>query len=316
MTLPAPAKIPLTVIGGFLGAGKTTFLNHLLATTRCRTAVLVNDFGAVNIDAGLIARHDGATMTLSNGCVCCSIGDGLLTTLGWVLDHKIPFDHIIIESSGVGDPWRIAEIGLVEPALRLDAVVVLADASRIEAQLADARIGDTVRNQFERCDLVLLNKTDLVDRRAIQSARAAIASLREGVRIVETTAQTMPDSTQLAATAGSRFRADAPAAAAVSHEQAFRRWCYQRKGSFDRARLAQALRELPPQLLRLKGLCRIAGEDEPLLLQMVGQAASLTPAPDGGTPAEADILLVGVGTTDLPDAAQLDRILDGALAST
>jgi G3E family GTPase len=315
VTLAAPAKIPLTVIGGFLGAGKTTFLNHLLGTTRSRTAVLVNDFGAVNIDAGLIARHDGATMTLSNGCVCCSTGDGLLTTLGWVLDQKIPFDHIIIESSGVGDPWRIAEIGLVEPALRLNAVVVLADASRIEAQLADARIGDTVRNQFERCDLVLLNKTDLVDHPTMQSARVAIVALRQGLRIVETTAQTMPDSTQLMATAGSRFRADAPTTAAVSHEQVFRRWCYQRKGCFDRARLAQALLQLPPQLLRLKGLCRVAGEDQPLLLQMVGRAASLTPASDGGTSAEADILLVGVGTSDLPDTTCLDRILDGALAS-
>ena len=316
MSPPAPAKIPLTVIGGFLGAGKTTLLNHLLRTSRSRAAVLVNDFGAVNIDAGLIARHDGTTMTLSNGCVCCSIGDGLLTTLGWVLDHKIPFDHVIIEASGVGDPWRIAEIGLVEPALRLNTVVVLADASRIAAQLADARIGDTVRNQFARCDLVLLNKADLVDNAAMQAARAAIGSLREGIQIVETTAQTMPGLARLTGKTSSPFLADAPSTAAVSHEQSFARWTYRRQGCFDRARLAQALLALPPQVLRLKGLCRIAGEDRPSLLQMVGGAASLTAAPDTDAAAEADILLVGVGTSDLPDPASVDRILDAALVAS
>lgn len=119
MTAPSPATaaIPVTIVGGFLGAGKTTFLNHLLKTSGARYAVLVNDFGAVNIDASLIARHDGTTMTLANGCVCCSIGDGFLDTLGNVLDARIPFDHIIIEASGVGDPWRIAEIALIEPSL-------------------------------------------------------------------------------------------------------------------------------------------------------------------------------------------------------
>ncbi|RYX93345.1 MAG: GTP-binding protein, partial [Bradyrhizobiaceae bacterium] len=118
---------PVTVIGGFLGAGKTTYLNHLLRSGTERYAVLVNDFGAVNIDAGLIAKHDGETMTLTNGCVCCSIGSGFLDTLGRILDGQTRFDQIIIEASGVGDPWRIAEIALVEPSLRLNAVIVVAD---------------------------------------------------------------------------------------------------------------------------------------------------------------------------------------------
>ncbi len=131
MTTASRAKIPVTVVGGFLGAGKTTFLNHLLRNGGERYAVLVNDFGAVNIDAGLIVQHDGTTMTPANGCVCCSIGDGFLDTLGRILDDKIPFNHIIIEASGVGDPWRIAEIALVEPSLRLNAVIVVADAARI-----------------------------------------------------------------------------------------------------------------------------------------------------------------------------------------
>ncbi len=161
MRAASPATIPVTVVGGFLGAGKTTFLNHLLKTSSSRYAVLVNDFGAVNIDAGLIAKHDGTTLTLTNGCVCCSTGGGFIDTLNALLDSRIPFDHIVIEASGVGDPWRIAEIALVEPSLRLNAVIVIADASRIEHLLIDPRVSDTVRKQFERCDVVLLNKTDI-----------------------------------------------------------------------------------------------------------------------------------------------------------
>lgn len=305
-----PPTIPVTVVGGFLGAGKTTYLNHLLRTGRARTAVLVNDFGAVNIDAGLIAEHDGTTMTLTNGCVCCSIGGGFLETLGKILDDRIPFDHIIIEASGVGDPWRIAEIALVEPSLRLNAVIVLADATRIETLLADPRVGDTVRNQFDRADLVLLTKTDLVGPDAQRSAAAAIAALRDGMTIVAASPQAMPDLPGTGKTSTSPFRADAVQNTA-DHEQQFKRWSYQRRGSFDRARLEVALRMLPPSLLRLKGACPCDATGA-LLLQMVGRDWSLTPVAES---ADHDILLVGVGTEELPDVALLDSILDRALTA-
>lgn len=311
---PATAAIPVTIVGGFLGAGKTTFLNHLLKTAGTRYAVLVNDFGAVNIDASLIARHDGTTMTLANGCVCCSIGDGFLDTLGNVLDARVPFDHIIIEASGVSDPWRIAEIALIEPGLRLNAVIVLVDASRIATQLADARIGDTVRNQFERADLVLLNKIDLLDRAEARKAHAMVSSLRDGLRIVETSEHTMPDLPTGNQGRVSRFKA-IEAFDATDHERRFRRWSYQRNGAFDRERFESQLAQLPPQLLRLKGHCRMVHESGASLLQMVGQDWALTPAPAGQWPEQAGILLVGVGTDDLPDAAGLDAILDCALVS-
>lgn len=304
-----PPTIPVTVVGGFLGAGKTTYLNHLLRTGRARYAVLVNDFGAVNIDAGLIAKHDGTTMTLTNGCVCCSLGGGFLETLGKILDDAIPFDHIIIEASGVGDPWRIAEIALVEPSLRLNAVIVLADATRIAALLVDPRVGDTVCNQFERADLVLLNKTDLIDEDATREASTVIAALRGGIKIVETSERTMPGLPLAASKAISPFRADA-VPDVTDHEQQFKRWQYQRNGRFDRARLETALHALPPQLLRLKGHCTISGDDTGTsLLQMVGRDWSLTPIEN----ADRGILLVGVGTDDLPDPAELDTILDRAL---
>ncbi|CAN5436242.1 GTP-binding protein [soil metagenome] len=305
-----PPTIPVTVVGGFLGAGKTTFLNHLLKTSRSRYAVLVNDFGEINIDAGLIAQHDGATMTLTNGCVCCSIGGGFIETLGAVLDNAVAFDHIIIEASGVGDPWRIAEIALVEPSLRLNAVIVLADATRIETLLRDARVGATVRNQFERANLVLLNKTDLIDKAATCAASAAISALRDGMRIIATSEQAMPDLPMADRTLASPFRAD-PAPAGANHEQTFRRWSYRRIGVFDRVRLKDALRELPSSLLRLKGSCLFAGDSAPSLLQMVGGDWSLTRLDQ----LPSAITLVGVGTDELPETAELDRILDRALNS-
>jgi G3E family GTPase len=311
----SPATIPVTVIGGFLGAGKTTFLNHLLATATARMAVLVNDFGAVNIDASLIARHDGATMTLSNGCVCCSIGGGFIETMSRVLDDATPFDAIVIEASGVGDPWRIAEIALIEPSLRLERVVVMADAGRITTLLDDPRVGDTVRGQFTRCDVVLLNKSDLVDAAALDTARRAVAALRPGLRIVTTSRDAMPPLAALGApSTASAFRTEVIDPALPDHEDAFRRFAYSRSGAFDRDRLAAAVAELPPQLLRLKGSCRVAGEDALAVFQLVATDWSLTPAAPDLTCSEADIMLVGVGTRDLPAPVELDTILDRALA--
>lgn len=303
---------PMTVIGGFLGAGKTTYLNHLLRNASGRYAVLINDFGAVNIDAALIAKHDGETMTLANGCVCCSIGSGFLDTLGRILDDGTSFDHIIVEASGVGDPWRIAEIALVEPTLRLNAVIVLADATRIAQLIDDARVGDTVRGQFERASLVLLTKADLTSRAALDVVRATLGALRPDVTLMETTEHTLPALPDGAIASTSRFAATA-SDTPNDHERDFRRWSYRRAGAFDRARLTMALKALPPQLLRLKGACRLAGATSSSLLQMVGPDWTLTAAP-ADMPADG-ILLVGVGTDALPDTALLDSILDAALVS-
>lgn len=311
---PACPTIPVTVIGGFLGAGKTTFVNHLLATGTSRTAVLVNDFGEINVDVSLIASHDGATMTLTNGCICCSIGTSFIDTMCRVLDAPFPYERIVIEASGVGDPWKIAEIALIEPTLRLDRVIVLADASRIAQLVDDARVGDTVRGQFDRCDVVLLSKCDLVGADARDAARAVVHKLRPGLRIIETTHGAMPMLAQLdTSAAGGAFRVDSPSLDGIDHGVQFSSWCYRRNGAFDREALAAALTEMPPQLLRLKGSCRLEGDGGSAVFQMVERAWSLSPDAAGDADRAADIVLVGVGTADLPPAAALDAILDRAL---
>jgi G3E family GTPase len=154
--------IPFTVIGGFLGAGKTTLLNRLLrGATGRRFAVMVNDFGTLDIDGRLVAEHGGDTIALANGCLCCTIGDSLVVTLLSLLDRPERFDHIVVEASGVADPGRIADLAVLEPRLARDGVIVVVDAAHVRERAADRRVGDTVTRQLAAADLLVLNKVDL-----------------------------------------------------------------------------------------------------------------------------------------------------------
>ena len=310
MTPSVPRRIPLSVIGGFLGAGKTTLVNRLLATARGRIAVLVNDFGAVNVDAGLILAHDGETLRLTNGCVCCSMADDFMATVIRVLDAPEPFDHVLIEASGVGDPWSIAEIALVEPQLSLHAVMVLADGERVTGLLDDPRLGDTIKRQVEAADILLLNKVDLIDAATHARAVGRLAAVKSGLRIVSTVEAMIPDEL-LDVVPADPPSAARPSPSPVDHETLFHRILHRRNAAFERDRLEAALRDLPPSLLRLKGRCAIRGEAD-ALLQLVGRRWSLARA----ALAEADgprIELVGIAT-DRHAAEQVAGRLDAALA--
>ena len=150
--IPARAgRLAVTIIGGYLGAGKTTLLNRLLADVHgMRLAVLVNDFGAVNIDAALIANRDGETISLTNGCVCCSIGDNLGIALYDLAERRDGPEHIVVEASGVADPARIAHYAGCHPRLDLDGIVVVVDAETVQARADDKYVGDVVRQQLGR----------------------------------------------------------------------------------------------------------------------------------------------------------------------
>tara|TARA_B000000460_G_scaffold19729_1_gene13036 strand:+ start:629 stop:1192 length:564 start_codon:yes stop_codon:yes gene_type:complete len=156
------STLPFTVLGGFLGSGKTTLLNRLLnLTTQTRYAVLVNDFGELSIDEHLIARHDGETIALANGCMCCSMADGFISALTMVMDRADQFDHMVVEASGVSNPRRIMDIAKLDPGLSPNGAIVLVDAPQFHNQLTDSMIKDAVLTQVKEADILLINKANL-----------------------------------------------------------------------------------------------------------------------------------------------------------
>ncbi len=185
--MTARRPIPVTVIGGYLGAGKTTCLNHLLAADHgLRLAVLVNDFGAVNIDAGLIAEHGGDTVALTNGCVCCAIADDLGAALKTQTDRDPPPDRIVVEASGVADPARVMRLAGNWPGCRPADTAVLADAATIRERARDKFVGSLVVQQMQAADLLVLNKLDLLSEGDVPALHAWVQAQAAPADLVET----------------------------------------------------------------------------------------------------------------------------------
>ncbi|WP_102226818.1 CobW family GTP-binding protein [Acidimangrovimonas sediminis] len=299
-------SIPATILGGFLGAGKTTLLNRILASAPARTAVLVNDFGALNVDAALVQSDDGLTMELSGGCICCSLADGLGPAISRALDHAP--EAILIEASGVSEPRRIAEFALLEPRLRLDLVVVLAHAGEIARHLADPLVGDIVERQFIGADLVVLNHTDTAPAPVLKRARDEVTRLAPNAARAETVRADLPRELLLPRPLALFATPSGGAGREAAHQGVFHSETWVPPAPLHPARLETLLKHLPRSLLRLKGCLDLAEEDGLQLLQWVSGRWILSPAPDKARPG-----LVAIGTD--PDF-RLAEALAPALADT
>ena len=151
--------VPVVVVSGYLGAGKTTFINRVLRGATARITVLVNDFGSVNIDASLIANTNGDTIELTNGCICCAVGDDLAAAMWDIVDSGNLPEMVIIETSGVADP-RITSTYAHIPGLRTGGIIVLVDHLNFSSQTGNRLISSTLHRQIAAADLLLLSKTN------------------------------------------------------------------------------------------------------------------------------------------------------------
>lgn len=268
--------IPTVVIGGYLGAGKTTLVNHLLRSAAGRRiAVLVNDFGEIAIDADLILGADGGVLSLAGGCVCCTIGDDLIGALETLLARPERPHLLLIETSGVGLPGAVAQTATLLADLVVEGVVLLLDAETVQAAADDRYVGDTVRRQMAQADLILLNKMDLLPPGREDNLRAWLAQTTQSAPVIETDKTRLPD--QLI------FSPMEPPHQSYGHhhpEEIFRTGVFRPQAPVDLDRVKAALTHPEAGVLRAKGVLTDPAKGR-WGVQLAGLRWSLTPAPPG-----------------------------------
>jgi G3E family GTPase len=281
-------RIPVTVVGGYLGAGKTTLVNHLLRNAGgLRIAILVNDFGDLPIDADLIEAQDEALISIAGGCVCCSFGSDLMGAL-MKMATRVPLpDHVVIETSGVALPGSVARSVALLPGYEIDGVVVLADVETAKARAADKYMGDTITRQLAEADLVIASKADLAGPAQLDAFRSWILQASPRARVIEAVRGDVPSSL-LFGTRGTEPKEPAgilSSGAIRAPENASERYesvSLAVPGRIDVDRLAAALANPSCGLLRAKGILQDSAGNLHVL-HVVGARFEVSPA-GGGAP--------------------------------
>jgi G3E family GTPase len=324
-------KTPVTILTGFLGAGKTTLLNHILNGNHgLRVAVLVNDFGAVNIDARLVVGVEGETVSLSNGCICCTIRGDLLNCVDNLLKRPDTPEYILIEASGVSDPAQIALTftkSHLRDVVRIDSILTVVDAEQFESLTGQERT--LANDQLQVADIVILNKIDLVSDDERERLKRRIHRWVPQARILETTHANVPlelllgvgeyDPERFLNANGQDIHVHPAGDDSHDHEHnhslVFSTWHWSSAEPVALQSLYRALEEIPLSIFRVKGMV-YAREvpDKRCVLQVVGKRMTLSQGQPWGDEMPQN-LLVMIGAHGSIDAAELQRRFDACLVS-
>ena len=273
---------PVTILSGFLGSGKTTLLNRMLkADHGLRIAVMINDFGDVNIDKDLVVGQTGDVVELSGGCLCCTIRGDLLDSARALLTGGREFDYLMVETSGLAEPFAVAQTFLVpelEESFRFDAIVTVVDSANIETWLERH---ETAAEQIRCADLLVMNKLDLVLPEDADRIKARLAEINADVRVLPSINGNVPAELLLDVDAHKA----APAAEPEHHHDhvdhgAVLSVSFTADIELDYDRFDQFLQALPEGVFRAKGSVAIQGLKRRVIFHRVGSRNVL----DQGTP--------------------------------
>jgi len=288
--------MPVTIIGGYLGSGKTTLVNHLIRQANgVRLAVLVNDFGELPIDGDLIEAQHGNVITLSGGCVCCSYGDDLSAALASLQSGADQPDHIIVEASGVALPGAIGKTLSLLRHFQLEGIVVLADSSTVVEHASAKYIGDTIERQLHDADLIVLNKLDLVTSDQASAVRQWLGTHYSHAPHIDAVHSVLDPDVFFS----SRQESLLTASAEDGHDAGvFSTFRLNVAEKVDACQMAANLADRKSALVRAKGFV-LDKDDCMKTIQVVGRRWSVTSAPENVMPGLICIGLSGAYSEEL-----------------
>jgi G3E family GTPase len=311
-----PPRLPVTIVTGFLGSGKTTLVNHILVNQHgLRTGVIVNDLSDVNIDSELIVHADDGMVELSNGCICCSLNNTFVDAVFRILAREGALDYLVVETTGVADPLPVALTFLrteLRNRVRLDSIITVADAENFAHAPVD---GMAARNQLAYGDVILLNKCDCVGEERLRALEQTIGEIAPRARIIRATRCQVPLTLILSVGLfeSDRLYADHRDAPEAPHDHlatdGFESLSFQSDQPFGVHKFQRFLQALPANVYRGKGVLWIAESEPRYVFHLVAKRFSLDEARSDG-PRVNKLVLIGRNL----DHAQLRRQLTTCLA--